>query len=310
MDVKFLDEVALGGLDISGGEIIAAIEDVLRGVRAKEVSVAPKAATIAPDGRYMMATLSASDAAGVIVVKSVMVNDRNKARGLPGINGGIMVLDAETGELRAVLRANWVTAVRTAGLSAVAAKRLANPDSASIALIGTGVQAESHLRSFAEMFPLKEVRAFGRGAAGIAKTHAVADELGLSFETCDPRSCLEDANIVVSSVTLDYTIQPFLDARWLKPGAFAAITDLGIPWEDAGQRAFGRVYVDDLAQERAMEKPMVAPDLITGELADLVVDGAAFDPSKPSAFIFRGIAAGDLAVATLAYTRACGGSGV
>lgn len=304
MDVLMLDDAALAGLGITGAEIIAAIEDTLLALRRGEVSAAPKASVIAPDGRYMMATLSASDGSGVIAVKSVMVNDRNKARGLPGINGAIMLLDAETGELRAVIGANWVTAVRTAGLSAVAAARLADPASQVIGLVGTGVQAESHLRAFAEMFPLRAVRAVGRGAVGIARIGAVAEELGLSFETGDPQACLQGADIVVTSVTLDYALEPFLDARWLKPGAFAAITDLGIPWVDAGQPAFGRMFVDDVAQERAMDKPMVSPDLITGELADLVVDGAAHDPAAPSAFIFRGIAVGDLAVAALAYRRA------
>jgi len=53
-----------------------------------------------------------------------------------------------------------------------------------------------------------------------------------------------------------------------------------------------------------MEKKMVAPQQITGELADLVVNGADFDPARPSAFIFRGIALGDLAVAALALKTA------
>lgn len=304
MVVKILDDAALGALGITSSEIVEAIETTLLALRAGEGSTAPKSSVIAPDGRYMMATLASSDAAGLIAIKSVMVNDRNKARGLPGINGGIMLLDAETGELRAVLGANWITAVRTAGLSAVAAKRLADPLSKTIALVGTGVQAESHLRAFAEMFPLSHVRAFGRGAAGLDKTGAVAAELGLSFETGDPQSCLQGADIVVSSVTLDYSIKPFLDARWLKPNAFAAITDLGIPWFADGQGAFGRVYVDDLAQETAMEKKLIDPSAISGELADLVIDGAHGADGAPSAFIFRGIAAGDLAVAALAFARA------
>jgi len=303
-DVLMLDDAALAGLGITNSEIVTAIEAALKAQRKGGVTAAPKASAIAPDGRYMMATLSASDDLGVIAVKSVMVNDRNKARGLAGINGAIMLLDAETGLLRAVIGANWVTAVRTAGLSAVAAKRLAEPQSETLALIGTGVQAESHMRAFHDMFPLKHVRAYGRGKAGIEKTRAVAEELGLSFEAGDPQSCLHGADIVVSSVTLDYSIKPFLDANWLKPGAFAAITDLGIPWHDEGQSAFGRVFVDDLAQERAMDKPMVAPDLISGELADLVVNGAECDPRLQSAFIFRGIAVGDLAVASLALDKA------
>lgn len=306
-DQLMLDDTALSALGITNSEIVNAIEEAVGAMRKGHVSAAPKASVIAPDGRYMMATLSASDDLGVIAVKAVMVNDRNKAKGLPGINGGIMLLDAETGLLKAVIGANWVTAVRTAGLSAVAAKRLADPKSSKIALIGTGVQAESHLRAFSEMFPLTRVSAFGRGSAGIERTNSVADELGLSFETGDPQACLHGADIVVSSVTLDYSIEPFLDARWLKAGAFASITDLGIPWFNEGQSAFGRIFVDDLEQERAMEKPMIAPELISGELADLVVDGGAFDPDKRAVFIFRGIAVGDLAVAALAYKRALPG---
>ena len=303
MVMKYLTDEDLGALGVRSDEIVTALEEALVSLRDGQISAAPKASVIAPDGRYMMATLSASDGMGVIVVKSVMVNDRNKERGLPGINGAIMVMDAETGVLKCVMDANWVTAVRTAGLSAVAAKRLADPKSEILALVGTGVQAESHMRALADLFPLKKIRAFGRGEAGIAKTRDVAESLGLDFEACDPQSCLQGADIVVSSVTLDYTIEPFLDANWLKDGAFAAITDLGIPWSDAGQSAFSRVYVDDLAQERAMAKPMIAPELITGELADLVVEDISHD-AKRSAFIFRGIALGDLAVAALAYERA------
>jgi len=186
--VKMLDDAALQGLGIANSEIIAAIEAALIASRRGEISAAPKASVIAPDGRYMMATLSASDQMGVIAIKSVMVNDRNKQRGLPGINGAIMLLNSETGELSAVLGANWITAVRTAGLSAVAAKRLANPEAEVIGLIGTGVQAESHLRAFKEIFPLKHARAYGRGKSGIAKMEAVAQELGLSFEVADPRA--------------------------------------------------------------------------------------------------------------------------
>ncbi|SEQ84140.1 ornithine cyclodeaminase/alanine dehydrogenase [Nitrosomonas sp. Nm51] len=63
-----------------------------------------------------------------------------------------------------MLDGGWVTAARTAGLSAVAAKRLAKIDSSVAAFIGCGVQARSHLKVFADLFPLTEIRAFGRGA--------------------------------------------------------------------------------------------------------------------------------------------------
>ncbi len=305
MPIDYFSDADLEALNVSPLDIRLAIEDVLRGQAAGDVSVAPKTTVIAPDKRYMMATLAASDAAGVIAIKSVMVNDRNKAAGLPGINGAIMLLDAETGILKAVMDANWVTAVRTAGLSAVAANRLADPRARVLGLIGAGVQAESHLRAFCAEYPLEEVRVFGRSAAGIEATSAVARDLGLSVTAPEtPQACVDGADLIVSSVTLDYTIAPFLDAAWLKPGAFASITDLGIPWHKASMSLFDAVYVDDAAQERAMEKPMVDPTLIRGDLQDLVVTGHDRSTDSPQAFVFRGMAAGDLAIAALAYQKA------
>ncbi len=59
-----------------------------------------------------------------------------------------MVMDGQTGLLRAVLEANWVTAVRTAALSMVAARRLPDPNAETVAFVGAGVQARSHLAAF------------------------------------------------------------------------------------------------------------------------------------------------------------------
>jgi len=303
-----LSDEALSGLGISVAEIADGVEDAIRREAAGKIWTAPKSALLPGDGRYMMTTLSTSDEPDMTVVKSVMVSPRNPGRGLPGVEGNLLLQDSETGRLRAVMEAGWVTAVRTAGLSAVVAKRMANPRSQKIAFIGTGVQARSHLDAFSDLFPLSEVRAFGRGQANIDRLCRMAEEKGFRAKTCETaREALEDADLVVSSVTLSFEIQPFLDAGWLKPGAFASITDLGAPWITDSMDAFDAVVIDDLEQERASPKKMVNPDLIKGDLKGLVDGkaGLAFEAGKSSAFIFRGLAIGDFAVACLAYERAC-----
>jgi hypothetical protein len=63
----------------------------------------------------------------------------------PSINSLVVLQDGDTGLPLAVIDGNWITAVRTAGLSAVAAQRFANPQASAIAFIGCGVQAQSHL---------------------------------------------------------------------------------------------------------------------------------------------------------------------
>lgn len=307
----FLGEADLAALGITTSDAVEAIETALRDAQAGRLWAAPKSAVLPGDGRYLMTTLAVSDTVGVSAVKFAMVSPGNPARGLPSTNSAIMIMDAQTGQLRAVMDGNWVTAVRTAGLSAVAAKRLADPAAASVAFVGCGVQARSHLEAFAEQFPLREIRVFGRGAVNVERLCEAARAKGLRAKvTTSAQAALEGADIVVTSVTLDYSIKPFLDARWLKPGAFAAITDLAIPWRDDSMAAFARIYVDDLEQEAAMEKKMVPPGSITGDLAVLVCQEppVSYDPASASAFVFRGMALGDLALAGLAYRRAVGGT--
>lgn len=301
--VLYLPDDALEAMDIAPPEIADAIEHALIAKADGRLHVSPKSALLPGAGRYMMSTLAVGD---VTVVKQVTVSPDNPKSGLPAINGAIMVLDAETGLLRAVMGANWITAHRTAALSAVAARRLANPDAASIAFVGCGVQARSHLAAFSALFPLKQVWAVGRSQKTIDAFLDHAGALGFDAKQAEtPEQALRASDIVVSSVTLDYETQPFLSAAWLKPGTFAAITDLCIPWEPASMDRFGTVIVDDLEQERTSEKPMLEHDLIAGDLTDLVT-GNAKDriPEHPTAFVFRGIALGDYAAAALALHKA------
>lgn len=309
-DHLYLPDDALDAMGIAPAEIADAIEDALIAKSEGRLHTTPKAAIMPGQGRYMMSTLAVGDD-GLVVVKQVTVSPENPGRDLPAINGAIMVLDAETGLLRAVLGANWITAHRTAALSVVAARRFADPASQTIAFVGCGVQADSHLLAFRKMFPLKRVLAVGRGQKNRDRFCAFARDLDLDASAAEPEGALRQADIVVTSITLDYTIKPFLNARWLKPNAFAAITDLFIPWETSATDAFGTVFVDDLEQEQSAERPMLSNDAITGDLTGLVSGAVPTrDWTKPAAFAFRGIALGDYAASALVLRRAeAGGRG-
>ncbi len=306
-DVLFLTEAMLETLDVSPADIVEAIEAAVAAQAGQQLWTAPKSAILPGDGRYVMTTLSVADAPPLTVIKTAMVAPGNPARGLNGIEAGIFVLDSETGLLRCVMGGNWATAVRTAGLSAVLARRLGDPASSVLACIGTGVQARSHMDAFAALFPLREVRMVGRGQANIDRLTAHAEGVGLTAAvSASPREAIEGADLIVSSITLDYDTEPFLDARWMKPGAFAAITDLGIPWRPEGMAALDAAYIDDCEQESVSARKLIDPGLVTGDLGEVVRGEApaAFDPGRRTAFLFRGIALGDFAVAALVYRRA------
>ena len=304
--VRLLSSIDLQALDLGQEQIIDAVEDAIRREAASQVWSAPKSALTLGDGRYLMTTLSASDAPPVSVVKFVMVSPDNAKIGLPAINGSILIHDSRTGALLTVMDAKWVTAVRTAGLSGVVARRLANPQSKRIGFIGAGVEARSHLDAFVTLFPIREIAIFSRGTANIALLAEKARAMGLDAAVCDdPRAALADSDLVVTSVTVTTTAAPFLDASWLKEGAFAAITDLAVPWRRESLSAFGCVIIDDRAQEAASPKRMIAESMVHGDLKELVLGKVAqsYDPGRRSAFIFRGIAIGDFAIAALVHQQ-------
>ncbi|MYA89445.1 MAG: ornithine cyclodeaminase family protein [Boseongicola sp. SB0662_bin_57] len=298
----YLPDNAIEALAIQPGEIADAIEAALIAKSEGRLHVTPKSALLPGGGRYMMSTLAVGDE-GLTVLKTVSVSPANPGRGLPSINGAILALDAETGLLKAVMGANWITAHRTAALSAVAARRLADPASTSVGFVGCGVQARSHLAAFRALFPLRQVLACGRSTANRDAFCEETRALGLDARAADPEETLREADIVVTSITLDYAVEPFLDAAWMKPNAFAAITDLCIPWLPDSLARIGAVVIDDLEQERAADRPMLDARDIAGDLTDLVT-GRIDEPKQPAAFAFRGMALGDHAAAVLAYTRA------
>ena len=303
----YLPAEVLEGLGVTTAESVEIIERLLRAQARSQAWAAPKAAFLTPDGRYMMATLAAADDPALLGVKSLVLNPRNPERGLDQINAVVTLLDSETGLPVAIVDGNWVTAVRTAGLSAVAARRLARPDSSVLAFVGCGVQAHSHLRALADLFPVREVRAFGRGAPNRDALCRAAEELGFAAVASDSgQAAIEGADIVVTTITVSATFEPFLDARGLKPGAFATVTDFALPWKPESMSAFDSIIVDDVEQEANAEKPMVDPALIRGDLQGLVnedVPGRT-DPQQRTAFVFLGLAMGDLALAALAMRKA------
>ncbi|MGR8949158.1 MAG: ornithine cyclodeaminase family protein [Gammaproteobacteria bacterium] len=304
--IPYLSDKDLSSLNITTHDVIECIEELIFSVEKKLAWTAPKAVILPDDGRYMMATLAAADGPNILAVKSLVLNPQNPARGLAQINGLVTLLDGKTGLPLAILDANWITAVRTAGLSATAAKYLANKESCVAAFVGCGVQATSHLQAFSDLFSLKQIKLFGRGAANIEKMCADAKRRSIDATVCDSgNEAISDADLIVSSVTYSGEMKPFLDAARLKPGAFAAVTDLAAPWHKSSFSALDQVVIDDLEQEEALPNKLLSLSDVTGDLSGLVRGqfSGRYSKHDRNAFVFRGHALGDLALAILAFQR-------
>ena len=126
--LPYLSEAFLRQLPISTSDIVSDIERQIAAQRRGEVWCAPKAAVLPGDERFIMATLGVASEPRIVATKALVVNPRNAKRGLATLNSLVTLLDGETGLPIAVVDGNWVTERRTAGLSVVAAKRLARAD--------------------------------------------------------------------------------------------------------------------------------------------------------------------------------------
>ncbi len=197
--------------------------------------------------------------------------------------------------------------MRTAGLSAVAAKYLARPESSVAALIGTGVQAKSHLQAYHDIYPLEEIRIFGRGQANIDSLGEMADGMNLSAIVCaNAKEAIKGADLIATSISFSPDFVPFLDADWTKPGSFTAVADLGVPWIKDTFERFDTIIIDDLEQEAVLPEKLVRGEWVDGDLTGLVPGKCKGrnNGDERNAFIFRGHALGDLALSALAFTRA------
>ncbi len=304
--IPHISKADLNGFDIKTRDIISMIEQAIRGAEAGKVWTAPKAVIDPPDSRYIMATLGAMDEPPIVATKSLVLNEENLDVGLPQINSLVTLLHGVTGVPLATVDGNWITAIRTAGLSAAAAKYMANENATSIGFVGTGLQAQSHLKLFADMFPLARVKVFGRGQRNIDILCELACGLGLDARVAETaQDAVQDVDLVVTSVTHTGVTGAFLDADWLSPGCFLSSVDLGLPWHTESFAKLDRVIIDDLIQEVTLPKKLVNPDDVDGDLSRLItgkLTGRSSDDDR-TAFIFRGHALGDLALSVLAYQK-------
>lgn len=154
---------------------------------------------------------------GVAGAKLISVFPHNHAGGKPSHQGAVALFDAKTGELLAVVDGRAITAVRTAAVSAVATRALAREDSAVLAILGTGEQAESHLEAMLQVRRIRQVRVWSR-TPGKAQQFAEREGARHGVEltaASSVREAVADADIIC---TVTASTEPVLNGAWVRPG--------------------------------------------------------------------------------------------
>lgn len=138
--------------------------------------------------------------ARVAITKLISFVADNATRGLPAIQGDVVVFDARDGRRLALLDGPTVTARRTAAVSLLAARTLAPRTDGPLLIVGAGVQGRAHLEAFASGLGVRQVRVASRGAASADALVAHARDLGLDARRVDDaNAALADCPLVVSA---------------------------------------------------------------------------------------------------------------
>jgi ornithine cyclodeaminase len=241
----------------------------------------------------------------------------NPKLGLPSVNGLMLLFNATTGLVEAVLLDNgYLTNVRTAAAGAVAAKWLARPDARVAGVIGAGVQARLQLEALRLVRDIERASVWARDAA---KAHAFAEatgrELNLDIQVAsNPEALVRQSDIVVTTTP---STTPLIQAEWLRAGQH--VTAMGSDAEHKNELAPGVVsradrYVCDRRSQcavlgelhHAIAAGAVRPDARFPELGQVI---AGQEPGRTSdrqitVCDLTGTGAQDTAIATLADQRA------
>lgn len=146
-----------------------------------------------------------------IAVKSVTVMPGNPDRGLPSVNGAMVLFEDQTGRVEAVIDSALVTKWKTAGDSLLGARLLARPDSRTLLILGAGAVARSLVAAYRSLFPDIRVMLWNRTPQ---KARALAGELGLE-PVLDLEGAVEEADIIAAATM---STEPVLRGAWLRPG--------------------------------------------------------------------------------------------
>jgi alanine dehydrogenase len=251
-----------------------------------------------------------------IGLKAVSVYPDNPSRGLPSHLATILLMDAQTGVLLAVMDGRLITEMRTAAVSAAVTAKLAARPPRAVALLGAGVQARSHLEALREVAVPHDVRVWSRTRDGAERFAAETRErLGLHVTVAaSPADAVRGAD-VVCTVTSSRT--PVLEGAWLEPGLHINAVGAARPdWQELDVAAVSRsrVFVDSRASAVAEAGDLVVP-LQAGALAAAHIQAevgevfAGLHPGRTAAdeitlFESVGLAVEDVATAKLAYEDA------
>ncbi len=296
---------------------IGLMADALTALARGEAAVPLRTAMWLPERTGLLGMMPAwYGPASVMGIKVVSVMPHNHGTAYDSHQGGVLLFETGHGIPLALVDASAITAIRTAAVSGVATRLLARPDAHDLAILGSGVQATTHLEAMLLARSIRRVRVWSRDPEHAQQFgRREGERHGITLEVAaDVESAVRGADIVCTTTSAR---EPVLAGRWLTPGAHinAAGSSVRFARELDGEAvARSRLFVDRSESTRneagdfllAKAEGMVSDDHIAGELGDVLrgVLGGRQQAEEITLFKSLGLGVEDVVASQYVYEQA------
>jgi len=299
-------------------ECIAVMREALNALAAGKTHQPLRTIIRPPDARGVMGLMPSyvSGDSAAFGLKAICVFPGNPAKGLDSHQGAVLLFSAETGELLAMMNASAITAIRTAAVSGVATELLARTDACNLALIGSGVQARSHLVAMSEVRSIKRCRVASRH---IEHAKDFCEEMRPDFPfALEPVETVEEAlagaDLIVTTTT---AVEPIVRREWIAAGAHLNLVGSSTPNTrevDSETMAAVSLFVDRRESTineagdylLAAREGVIGPNHIRAEIGEVLKGDrpGRTSPDEITCFKSLGLAVEDLFAAEHLYRKA------
>jgi ornithine cyclodeaminase/alanine dehydrogenase-like protein (mu-crystallin family) len=245
-------------------------------------------------------------------LKTICLFPDNPSRGLDPHQGTVTLFSGETGELRALMNASAITAIRTAAVSGVATRLLAREDAQDLAIVGAGHQAHPHIAAMLEARPFERIRIAARS---LESAERLASEWPLATAVDSVEEAVREADVVC---TVTNSSEPVLRHEWLKPGTH--VNAVGSSTRTARELDTATIVACSLFVDRRestvneagdyltplAEGAISGPEHIKAEIGEILTGARPGRTSDDELTVFKslGLAVEDLAAAEYVVRRA------
>ena len=296
-----------------------ALRAAMADVSAGRVSMPPRIAAMVPDQGLLAAMAAHLQGSGGLAAKLVSLFPANAGTRLPTHQAVVIVFDADCGEPLALLDGTSITTIRTAAGSALSAELLAREDAATLAILGTGVQARAHAEAMVRVRPIQRIRVAGRNRDRVVSLCSVLqDSLGIPALGADSYAdACADADLICAAT---HSPDPVVRRDCLRPGVHVTSVGYNTDGREVDSASVTDALVVVESREAVLAPPpsgsndlrepihegLIGPEHIHAEIGELILGTKPGRTSADQITLYKsvGIAVQEVAAAHLVLTAA------